>query len=230
VIARGLLTGEECRAWKAEAHRILGNLTAEAEAKGEPRPRFWRTGVYVGLSIASDVFRRMNRDPRLLDLLEPIIGPNLLFWSDKVVFKGESADYGTPWHQDWAYWKGVNKFSVWIALDEATVENGCLRLLPGSHRRFHDPGEKVAGEAFSYQVDRSSIDESRAITFAAKPGDAVAFHDLLLHASYPNASRADRWALITTFKDPLADDLDYPAMTAAAVVRGRGRPGTSDAG
>jgi phytanoyl-CoA hydroxylase len=101
VIARGLFTSEECRTWKAEAQRILTESTAEAEAKGEPRPRFWRTGVYVGLSIASDVFRRMNRDPRLLDLLESIIGPNLQFWSDKVVFKGESADYGTPWHQDW---------------------------------------------------------------------------------------------------------------------------------
>jgi hypothetical protein len=54
-------------------------------------------------------------------------------------------------------------------------------------------------------------------------GTAAVFHDLTLHASHPNSARRDRYALAISYKDAAADDLDYPAMTAAAVVRGHGR-------
>ena len=53
-------------------------------------------------------------------------------------------------------------------------------------------------------------------------GTAVAFHDLTLHASHPNSAHRDRYALTITYKDAAAADLDYPAMRAAAVVRGHG--------
>lgn len=228
LIVPDLFTREETRVWKEECQRILVALTEEVQARGEERPRFWRTGVYVGLSIRSEVFRRLNRDPRLLDCLEPIVGSNIMFWSDKVVFKGEQADFGTPWHQDWAYWKGCHKISVWIALDDADPSNGCLKLLPGSHRWFtiHD-GKVRPEEGFTHRVDPEHLDESRAVTAVAPAGSAVIFHDLTLHASHPNTTRRDRWAVISTFKDPLAEDLEYPTMTAAAVVRGGGRATTS---
>ncbi len=226
IIAPEVFRPEETAVWKEECRRILAAVTAEAEAAGKPRPGFWQSGVYVGLSIRSEVFRAMARDPRLLDLMEALIGPNLLFWSDKVVFKAEEADFDTPWHQDWPYWKGAHKVSAWVALDDVDPSNGCLKLAPGSHTwaTAHD-GKVAAGQSFGHRVDASHIDESKVVTAAVPAGSAVIFHDLTLHASYPNSSHRDRWAVVSTYKDPLADDLDYPAMTAAAVVRGRGRRG-----
>jgi phytanoyl-CoA hydroxylase len=223
VIVSQLITPAEAAALKAEARRVLDEVAAEARARGENSPRFLQTGVYVGMSIRSEVFRRFNRDQRVLDLLEPIIGPNIMFWSDKVVFKSEDTTYGTPWHQDWPYWKGLHKINVWVALDDADETNGCLKLVRGSHRLPVEHQRGPAGEGFGHRVDESIIDPSLVVAAPVPAGGAVIFHDLTLHASFPNTSGRDRWALISTFKDALADDLDYPAMTAAAVVRGRGR-------
>ena len=220
LIFPNLFTAEEARSWKAECRRVLQQVTDEAQAKGQPRPRFWQTGVYVGLSIASPVFRALDRDPRLLDVLEPLIGPNILFWSDKVVFKADEVEYDSPWHQDWAYWKGAHKLSVWIALDDVDPSNGCLKLVPGSHQWVADHDGQVTGPGFGHRVDPKHIDESQVVTAAMPAGSAVIFHDLTLHASYPNTSGRDRWSVISTFKDPHAEDLDYPEMKAAAVVRG----------
>ena len=51
-----------------------------------------------------------------------------------MVFKNEAMTFASPWHQDWSYWYGAHKLSIWVALDDATVENGCLKLFPGSHK------------------------------------------------------------------------------------------------
>ena len=85
--------------------RILDDVAREERERGEERPQFLQSGVYVGLSKRSAVCRRFARDPRLLDVMEAVIGPNILFWSDKVVFKSEETDYGTPftssvWHEN----------------------------------------------------------------------------------------------------------------------------------
>jgi ectoine hydroxylase-related dioxygenase (phytanoyl-CoA dioxygenase family) len=64
------------------------------------------------------------------------------------------------------------------------------------------------------------------MTAAVPAGSVVFFHDLTLHASYPNSSGRERWAAICTYKDAQAEDLEYPAMTAAAVVRGSVKSGS----
>src|SRR5438874_366989 len=127
LIRRRLFTPAEVAGLKQE----IGRLLETREAHG---------GVFVGLAANSPVFRDLAGDPRLVEVLETILGPNIEFLSDKVVFKSASTDYGSPWHQDWPYWKGIHKISVWVALDPATPENGCLKLLPGSHRALaaHD--------------------------------------------------------------------------------------------
>ena len=219
-----LITRVEARALKDEVGRILDDVAREERERGEERPQFLQSGVYVGLSKRSAVCRRLARDPRLLDVMEAVIGPNILFWSDKVVFKSEETDYGTPWHQDWPYWKGIHKVTLWLALDDIDESNGCLQLVRGSHRDTyeHHGGRGPAG-SFGHQLDAAAVDPARVVTVPAPAGTAVVFHDLTLHASHPNSVRADRYALAITYKDAAAEDLDYPAMTAAAVVRGHGR-------
>ena len=208
-VCRGLLTASECAALKVEIERLLLNRPAHS-------------GVFVGLAANSPVFRALAADPRLLDPLERAIGPNIEFLSDKVVFKSAAVDFGSPWHQDYPYWHGAHKVSVWLALDEATPENGCLKLLPGSHRSSvaHD-GDASDGKGFGYRLADGAVDESRAVTVMCEPGDAVLFHDLTLHASFPNTTGKARWALISTYRSAAEPDLEYDWASAAHVVRGR---------
>jgi hypothetical protein len=222
LVAPDLITRDEAQELKGEILAVLGELRREAEEKGEGTPKFVQSGVYVGLSIRAEPFRRFHRDPRVLDVVEAAIGPNILFWSDKVVFKSEEADFGTPWHQDWPYWKGIHKVTLWIALDDVDESNGCLQFVRGSHRdSYEHSGGSGAGAVFGHQIDASTVDAARVVTVPAPAGTGVIFHDLTLHASTTNAAQRDRYALAISYKDALAEDLAYPAMTAAEVVRGR---------
>jgi ectoine hydroxylase-related dioxygenase (phytanoyl-CoA dioxygenase family) len=172
--------------------------------------------------VKREFFRRIARDERLLDVLEGLIGPEIGFLSDKVVFKDREVDYESPWHQDWAYWGGSHKISVWIALDEATPENGCLQILPSSHRAAidHDKAQGVVGFGNRLDPGERGMDLSKAVTIPARPGTAIFFHDLTLHASLPNRSGKDRRALINTYRDLSQPDKEYPSLPAAARVRG----------
>ena len=210
VLVRGLFPPDEVARLKEEAQRILAE-------KGH------HAGVFVGLAASSPVFAEAVRDPRLLDALEPLIGPDIEFLSDKVVYKSADTGYGSPWHQDWPYWKGAHKLSVWVALEPATKENGCLKLLPGSHKAVAEhAGTAKEGEGFGHRLSEDAVDESLAVSAPCEPGDAVFFHDLTLHASHPNTSGQDRYAWIITYRNAAEEDLTYDWSVAAAVVRGSG--------
>jgi phytanoyl-CoA hydroxylase len=195
-VVRGMFTPSEVAEYKQETLRLLESHPAQG-------------GVFVGLAANSELFRALARDTRLVDALEPIIGPNIEFLSDKVVFKSASTDYGSPWHQDWPYWHGQHKISVWIALDRATPENGCLKMIPGSHRQpvVHD-GTAPDGKTFGHRLRPDAVDESCAVILPCEPGDAVFFHDLTLHASFPNTSGRDRWSVISTYRNASEPDIE----------------------
>lgn len=123
VVLDGLFSQEEAAKLKKEAKRVLAEKGVD------------KSGVYVGMAAASPLFKEAAAWPALAATLAEIIGENVVFLSDKIVFKSAATDFGSPWHQDYPYWHGSHKFSAWIALDDATPENGCLRIVPGSHRR-----------------------------------------------------------------------------------------------
>jgi hypothetical protein len=222
LVIEELFTEAEIPPMIAEVEGVLADVRQEARAAGQPEAQILASGVYVGLSVKREFFRQVARDPRLLDVLEGLIGPEIGFLSDKVVFKDHAVDYESPWHQDWAYWGGSHKISVWIALDDATLENGCLRLLPGSHRMAveHDQVRGVPGFGNRLDPGDRGLDLARAVTLPARPGTAIFFHDLTLHASLPNRSGQDRRALISTYRDLSQPDREYPDLPAAARVRG----------
>jgi len=223
-IAPSLFSATETRVLKAEIARILEEVRRESEARGEGDRLLASGGVYVGLSARSEKMRQLHRDPRLLDILEAVYAPNIEFLSDKVVYKSEGMDYASPWHQDWPYWHGAHKISVWLALDDATVANGCMKLLPGSHHApiVHD-GAQEGEHVFGQRLRQGAVDESKAVTAELAAGGAVFFLDLTLHASHPNTAKQDRWAWIGTYRDAQAEDLNYAWAVARAVVRGTGR-------
>lgn len=214
-IVPNLFSRSEVQQLKIECIDILKAVKAETGHEAGH-------GVHVGLAARSTVFQNAVCDERLLDVLEEILSPNIEFLSDKVVFKSHSMNFASPWHQDWHYWHGAHKYSIWVALDDATVENGCLKLFPGSHNSaiVHD-GDASDGHGFGNRLRPDSVDESLAITAELEAGGAVFFHDLTLHASHPNISGEERWVWIPTYRDAKAEDSEYPWAVAAKVVRGQ---------
>ena len=80
-------------------------------------------------------FLDFARDPALLDLAESVIGPDIVFWTAALFCKPGGDGRAIPWHQDGVYWplRPPATVTLWVALDDSRIENGCLRYVPGSH-------------------------------------------------------------------------------------------------
>ena len=164
-----LFTRSEVQRLKSECIDILEAVKAETGTGAGH-------GVHVGLAARSHVFQTAVADARILDILEGILAPDIEFLSDKFVFKSEAMTFASPWHQDWHYWHGAHKVSIWVALDDATVENGCLKLFPGSHTSaiVHD-GDASDGHGFGNRLRPGMVDESLAVTAEIAAGGASFF-------------------------------------------------------
>ena len=222
VIVSEILTHQESQLLKAEGQALIDTAKHKALEAGQDVRDIAGHGVYVGLSAQSQIFRKAVKNEKILDVLQVILSPNIEFLSDKAVFKSHQINFESPWHQDWHYWHGSHKISVWIALDDTTVENGCLKLFPGSHKSaiIHN-GEANDDYGFGHRLQPDTVDESKAITAEISAGSGVFFHDLTLHASHPNRTGVDRWVWIPTYRDAQIEDPPYSWATAATVVRGK---------
>lgn len=144
------------------------------------------------------------RDPRLLEflladevlnLVEPVVGPNIGLWSSHFICKPPYTGKATPWHEDSAYWNGristmVGICTVWLAIDEATPENGCMRVLPGTHHNGFSDYEPVDvnQNIFPTQIKPEQIDENKAVYFALQPGECSLHEARLIHGARANTS------------------------------------------
>ncbi|MBI1336879.1 MAG: hypothetical protein GC164_07945 [Phycisphaera sp.] len=195
-IVRSLYTPSEMATWKAALRRAM-------EDEGFDDPSGVR--VWMGRSLPGQVLSAMY-EPRVGTILNALIGEDVEYLSAKVVFKSGKTTFGSPWHQDWFYWEGATKLSVWVALDDADESNGCLRLVPGSHTKVLDRQTVRNDRGFSNQVRERDIADQPLVTAAARCGDAIFFHDLLVHGSHPNRTGKDRWSLISTYRSGKTPD------------------------
>lgn len=141
---------------------------------------------------------RLVRDDRILDAAAAVLGPDLLLWGSAFFPKAPHTSDFVSWHQDLTYWglDGTDEVTVWLALSQATVENGCMRFIPGSHHggiQAHDDTFATENSLTRGQQLAVAIDEAKAVHVTLAPGE-VSLHDgRMFHASGPN--RTDRWRL-----------------------------------
>jgi phytanoyl-CoA hydroxylase len=147
-----------------------------------------------GLVEHDDQFGALARDPRILDVMQDLIGPDIKLFRDALMMKPPRHGSAKPYHQDSAYWTidPPDLVSVWMALDDATLENGCMRVLPGSHTR----GVMEHRHLQDFQVDEATLDTSNEVAVPLKAGGCLFFHSLLLHATAPNHSPYPRRSMI----------------------------------
>jgi hypothetical protein len=135
-------------------------------------------------------------DPDLLDVAEQLIGPDIAFWATAIFGKPAGVGREVPWHQDGRYWpiRPRATVSFWIALDASTPENGCMRVIPGSH--LNGMLNHIASDAddlvLNTFVRDERFDESLARDIILKPGQISLHHIDIVHGSKPNRSAMRR--------------------------------------
>lgn len=175
------------------------------------------SGVRVWMADSMDAYTSTSvQDANVVAILQQLLGPNVEFLSVKAVFKNAKTSFNSPWHQDWFYWQGSNKISIWIALDDATPENGCLRMVPGSQQKVFDMATVDDAKGFNRRVTDEALQGLQVDTLPVHRGDAVFFHDLALHSSCPNTNGKERWSAISTYRD--ASQADNSTVWDTAMV------------
>ena len=149
------------------------------------------------------IFNEFIRNDNLCNILEDILGPNIDCFLSQFIFKNPGA-WGQPWHQDSSYFPFDREPQVaaWLATSEATLENGCLVVLPGSHEESlheHLPDDRK-GSNYGY-TEIKDHDFSLEKPILLKKGDLLLFHSFLMHKSYDNKSDSRRTAMVYHFAE-----------------------------
>lgn len=214
----GILSDEEVEASRAALIELVDLCRSD---KAEREGQFWRvSGRRVGIQFEKDYVPSPDADdlelkvrkvwlfvddneylhevshnhPHIVGLLESLIGKEPILFQDMALVKPPFIGTEKPWHQDNAYF-AVEPLDavcgVWIALDDATVENGCMHVLPGGHKHG----------AFKHIHDRDceiplpKIDESLIRPVPIPAGGGMFFKGMLPHQTPPNSSPERRRAL-----------------------------------
>lgn len=151
-----------------------------------------------------DVLAGIVADERLLAIARSVLDEPEPFGATFVV---KPAHTGLPalWHQDGHPWRErgiVDAVTLWVAIDPATVENGCLRVIPGSHRMDTQPlrPRPDVESVFGAEIDPALVDEPAAVDVVLDPGDVSVHHPNLVHGSGPNATERQRRALALRYR------------------------------
>ena len=155
----------------------------------------YRFKIHTALAMAYEL--AINKT--LLDSIEVLLGPNILLYNATFVIKEPMTDAHVSWHQDLTYW-GFNddkQVAAWIALSDATQENGCMHMMPGSHKNGqlqHKPTTDNNNVLyFGQTVDVVNDEQARCLSL--KAGEVSLHHGWTLHTSYPNKSHERRIGL-----------------------------------
>jgi ectoine hydroxylase len=167
--------------------------------------------IYAGLDHTGTAFEAMCRDPRLVDAAFQLFGARQYIHHCKFMNKKAFDGIAWLWHQDYGYWQTMGSirpdmFSAMVMFDPATPDNGCLTVLPGSHKlgrlEHRDDGD-TGGELMMTFLPNSTMqnvcETFKPLPLESEPGDVIFFDCNLMHCSGHNLSPRDRRAAIIAF-------------------------------
>lgn len=222
LIVRKLLDAEETEltlraARQDQALRI--NAMEVIDTKGRS------TNLSLWNHPGDDIYGAICRSRRIVDSMEQLLGDEVYHYHSKLSAKEPKVGGAWEWHQDYGYWyqNGClfpDLASVFIALDPATRENGCLQLLKGSHRMGRiEHGRFGSQTGADPERVEAAMQRMERVYCEMEPGDAVFFHGNTLHSSDANLSDSPRWGLICCYNsrnnNPYKDS-HHPSYTPLA--------------
>jgi hypothetical protein len=201
VIVPRLFHGAEVAAMLDE----IGGERVQANTRGKEDTTGRKARLAIWHELGDDIWAAASTNPRLVNGVRVLLGEEAAFFHGKVMLKEAGTGGAWEWHQDYGYWYNQGfiyprMLSVFVALDAATKENGCLQVLKGSHRLGRLEHGKVG--------DQTGADPARIpyletlferVHVEMNPGDALFFHSNLLHTSGPNDSDKHRRSFIICY-------------------------------
>jgi ectoine hydroxylase-related dioxygenase (phytanoyl-CoA dioxygenase family) len=153
---------------------------------------------------------KMSTDARLLDAVESVVGDDLLLLSTHFFCKYpvREVEHFVAWHQDVTYWglKPPEAHTAWIAVDDSDLENGCMQIIPGTHKTgivSHDTSEDDSNLlSINQEISDEHVDKDSVVPLELGAGQISIHHGQLFHASYPNTSQRRRCGLAVRFSPP----------------------------
>ena len=212
-------------------HRIFQNALVR-DGKVEA------SGVYAmhsihQMNLYSPEFLERTRDPRLTDPVVDILGPDLLGLNSLYIWKPPKIGLGFPWHQDRWYtrpqFKTETTVGTWTAIDPANVENGCLYVIPGSHKTgILEHVELEGSQQQEFKQAKGARDED-GVAVEIPPGSVIFFDNRILHKSTDNNTEGFRRSNIAHYMSAKAERVAYKNyMRPVMWVRGKVYPTLCD--
>ena len=225
LVVENLLSPEElvdCQAEILRLHKLAAELEAKGEnghfqrepyAKNESQEMDSQSVVDDGLPVLrkaentrqySEVFRRLSIHPKLIQVVQNLLGPDLLLFRSTLMFKPAFHGSAHGIHQDSAYWpmEPPKLVTVSIALNDATPENGCFKVIPQSHKWGLQSWGHIARKQDESLTDHEDRDFSDQIDVPLSAGSALFFHSLMAHGSGPNQSPNPRNTALYAYFSP----------------------------
>jgi phytanoyl-CoA hydroxylase len=233
-VTQGQLAGlrAELAGWIEESRRHQGAWDALIDGRPRfdvapghraDRPQLRRVNAP---SEISPIFREAMQNSAMTDMVAAVIGPDVAYHHCKINLKLPGSDTDVAWHQDFPFTPHTNDDMVTalLFLDDVTMENGALMVLPGSHRTglhsLYRDGRFVAKVADDVAADA----QARAAPAIGPAGSVCLMHTALLHGSDPNASERSRNLYISVYRAadalPLAES-PIPTSLHGTIVRGQ---------
>ena len=155
--------------------------------------------------------------PRLLDAVEDLIGPDILCWGASFFTKKANDGRFISWHTDSFFYAfdPAETLTAWFSFNDSTVESGCVRYIPGSHRipavhDFKPDPDNLAGEGPTVR----DVDESKAVNAVLRAGQVVFHHESVVHSSQPNRAHHPRVGLSIHYCAPHVRETRFDGATA----------------
>ena len=167
--------------------------------------------------------------PAVLDAVEGVLGPDILCWGTSLFVKDPHDEAFVAWHQDSYYWglEPDDVCSAWIALAPSTLENGAMKVIPGTHKdaeHGHKPSQVgSANMLFTHEEIATNVDESQAVSLLLDKGEISLHHVKIVHGSAANRSDTRRYGLAIRYVATHVRQTD--SRDSALLVRGKDRFG-----
>lgn len=173
-------------------------------------------------------YYHLARDERLLNVAAQFIGPDIAVFATGYIFKPPHSDLKILWHQDGSYWplEPMEVVTLWVAITESTPANGCMRVIPGTHRMDLHPMQTDRSERnlLNSRIDLALVEEDQAVDLVLQPGDVSIHHPNILHGS--GANESDDWRVNMVIRYiPTSTRITRQPWERAFLARGNDVPG-----
>ena len=175
-----------------EVHHVRARLM-EVYERLEPALQKYFINLHAVFGWADELIRH----PRLVGIAQAVLGPDLFVWKTKAFVKFQGNAH-VPWHQDLPHWnlEPAHAITVWVALSDVTLDNGCVRVVPGTH---HAGSRAAVGAdddssllSAGLRFDVTDDEAARAEPMLLRAGEVSVHHGMVVHGSGPNTTDEPR--------------------------------------